>query len=1351
MASKNTWKEISNRNRSNRFQNVTNTQGIINNLNITDGLGEENTLVIIPGTLGRSSTDDSGSTNDSGSISGFKCTGLALFQNNIINNLSSETNDGFLRITGGGLNHIDNFSINANSGIKITGPIYQTYDICYNKYKKYYDTSNNFTSGNIFRAFKQEFTSNTGNTQVIINGDLYVQDFHLDTAISRNNYDTSGYFFTLNIDNNNVISNWDSSALAIHTMAHSKYHQSFSIYWKSEQPILNFGITDSTSDSSNVFTIDGFGSRLSADVSFSINATDILSQSVYDTSFINQIATALGVSDEDITDFSLYETNFNTDVSFSFLLNDHNVGNNTENKIYLLDYITDVIENNLNNDSYFSIIDYSLNIYNLSYVYVNFTTYSDICLNTTPEIISTENLQSYIDETLNNGEFIHDISKVIYESDTVDGTVDGSLVSFGNSEPNSFDISYDIFFKAYGTATSLDVSTSDGFVAYIEDKLLNNNTTFDTNLKAAISEVNSIETSIYVNKNNNIIDKNHSDLPGHIRMAGGVTILNLNNDVSLTDITYHTDISNTDRTFNVYGGTYLYDSCYNKYSGITISGDDIEFIIKKPDTTIFKINSNGDASLNDTLSCGNFTIYNKNNIEPVLNSNSSLTISNDLLINDDLDISENITIGGNVDISENLKIEGVGRLENVYTNDLSINQNVEIYQDASFNQYLNVSNKFTTEELQTIDLSINTLELVGGDFTINNSLTFRGDVSINFFNQDLNSDFFVHFKKDLDISGILTFKNDIIFIDNYNIDNINPVLIDKTMNLKGYFDISENLTINNDVSFQGNLNVVDACFNQNLSTSRLIIEGNGNKIDGNTTVNNLNTHSNLHCVNNLTVGEMLIGNDLSLNYVTNQQTSIGGKVIMEEVQLSELIYRGTLIDYDLTNIEQEVPFIKFQDTVLTNSDITTYVVEVQSTTQIGEKTTITLQDSDISYIDNRFSVYGDVTIDLSAKIHNNLTSDGILNIYNNFSSNTIETNNFEINHEDNTFIIDGSLNLINIFDNFSRQDTLSENNLFFGAFNSVAIDNSFIIIGSPTATFSFEDNDIACGKLLVYKYDITSDNKITIYKENVDEDKPVQTLLPSILGDNSLFGYSVKIYKTSLVASAVKLSYESDALHKGGLFYYEYINSSDSWVEQQDLSADDLNANDLLGFKLDMDASFIVASTYEGYSTNTNKGSKVYVYKKDDNGSFNQIQKLKALDNDNQEITDTFTYFGYSVKLQKTNDNHYLFVGSIANSVYHTAGAVYVYEYTDLSFNKIQKIDPLIDIIVRNPFVSDKDFFGCSIDSRISTNDETIVELLIGSYGADNVLDEIGTLRVLDAGAAYRFDLISSESKIVKT
>ena len=52
--------------------------------------------------------------------------------------------------------------------------------------------------------------------------------------------------------------------------------------------------------------------------------------------------------------------------------------------------------------------------------------------------------------------------------------------------------------------------------------------------------------------------ENYSDQPGHIRMVGGATILNLNDTVSLTDISYHNDIY-TDRSLNVYGGTYIYD------------------------------------------------------------------------------------------------------------------------------------------------------------------------------------------------------------------------------------------------------------------------------------------------------------------------------------------------------------------------------------------------------------------------------------------------------------------------------------------------------------------------------------------------------------------------------------------------------------------------------------------------------------------------------------------------------------------------------------------------------------------------------------------------------------------------
>ena len=90
------------------------------------------------------------------------------------------------------------------------------------------------------------------------------------------------------------------------------------------------------------------------------------------------------------------------------------------------------------------------------------------------------------------------------------------------------------------------------------------------------------------------------------------------------------------------------------------------------------------------------------------------------------------------------------------------------------------------------------------------------------------------------------------------------------------------------------------------------------------------------------------------------------------------------------------------------------------------------------------------------------------NVKKDLSSSNIDANKLTINNEDTTLIIDGSLNLTNIYDNFIRQDTLFENNRF-GAFESIALDNSFIIVGSPTATFSFE-SDIACGKLLVYPY-----------------------------------------------------------------------------------------------------------------------------------------------------------------------------------------------------------------------------------------------------------------------------------------
>ena len=48
--------------------------------------------------------------------------------------------------------------------------------------------------------------------------------------------------------------------------------------------------------------------------------------------------------------------------------------------------------------------------------------------------------------------------------------------------------------------------------------------------------------------------------------------------------------------------------------------------------------------------------------------------------------------------------------------------------------------------------------------------------------------------------------------------------------------------------------------------------------------------------------------DICLNYVTNQQTYIGSKLIMEEIPLVQLIYTGKALNNDLVNI---VPLIHF--------------------------------------------------------------------------------------------------------------------------------------------------------------------------------------------------------------------------------------------------------------------------------------------------------------------------------------------------------------------------------------------------------------------------------------------------------
>lgn len=108
-----------------------------------------------------------GPINPSGTC-GVTISGTTTIQN--CSDLSSNNYDGILRITGGSDTNPNAFSLVANHGINLLGPVLQNYgtDISYS-------FGGNTYHGNRFSAPQHIFTSNDASTNVIIQGSLYVQ------------------------------------------------------------------------------------------------------------------------------------------------------------------------------------------------------------------------------------------------------------------------------------------------------------------------------------------------------------------------------------------------------------------------------------------------------------------------------------------------------------------------------------------------------------------------------------------------------------------------------------------------------------------------------------------------------------------------------------------------------------------------------------------------------------------------------------------------------------------------------------------------------------------------------------------------------------------------------------------------------------------------------------------------------------------------------------------------------------------------------------------------------------------------------------------------------------------------
>ena len=199
-----------------------------------------------------------------------------------------------------------------------------------------------------------------------------------------------------------------------------------------------------------------------------------------------------------------------------------------------------------------------------------------------------------------------------------------------------------------------------------------------------------------------------------------------------------------------------------------------------------------------------------------------------------------------------------------------------------------------------------------------------------------------------------------------------------------------------------------------------------------------------------------------------------------------------------------------------------------------------------------------------------------------------------------------------------------------------------------------------------------------IYEKNSDgnwEQKQKITASDGKTNDN--FGYSVSIYEDTIVVGAYFNDY-------GGSAYIFEKNSNRIWEQKQKITASDGKTSDYFGRSISIYEDTLVVGA-DGDDDKGYSSGSAYIYEKNSNGLWNQIQKITASDEE------SYDYFGYSVSIYENA----IFTATRDSA---NMGALYVFEKNQIgNWEEIQKI--------RGSNIRRDDYFGYSV----SIYEDTIV------------------------------------------
>jgi hypothetical protein len=323
--------------------------------------------------------------------------------------------------------------------------------------------------------------------------------------------------------------------------------------------------------------------------------------------------------------------------------------------------------------------------------------------------------------------------------------------------------------------------------------------------------------------------------------------------------------------------------------------------------------------------------------------------------------------------------------------------------------------------------------------------------------------------------------------------------------------------------------------------------------------------------------------------------------------------------------------------------------------------------------------------------------------------------------------------------------------------HSVAIDSNLAIVGAPWD--SFDPSGGPSGAMF--------GGSAYIYRRNLSGVWTLmQKITPSIQGNAYNFGFSVSISKsgyalvantvgnvfvfknvsnvwsqTQILSNLLTTSIDMDdslaivgvstqstdsvgafaMTNAGAAYVYQLIGTN--WVQKDKLSAYDRSANDNFGVAVAIDKSgYAVVGSFaedeDELGTNTISGAgSAYIFKRNGNGTFDQIQKLVAFDRMNG------AQFGASVSIDNTT--------CVISSPYNTkddngiiapiSGSIYMFDKTS-----------------NNNFVFTQKKSGLASGGPNLVTDISERTIVVGDLA--NSYDENGLNPLQDAGKAYVFE-----------